>query len=130
MEEKKITNKEQYLKLKKYVWDGESEKTTEQAELLDFIESRIALIDNKAEKAREKAAEKKAAGDELRAVVKSVLTNEFQTADEITAQIEGEDVSRAKIIARLGQLVKNEEAIKTDVKLEDKRTVKAYKLAD
>ena len=68
--------------------------------------------------------------DELRGVIKSVLTDEFQTADAITSQIDGEDITRAKVIARLGQLVKNGEAEKTDVKTDDNRTVKAYKLAE
>ena len=63
-------------------------------------------------------------------IIKSVLTDEFQTADAITSQIDGEDVTRAKVIARLGQLVKNGEAEKTDVKTDDNRTVKAYKLAE
>ena len=88
------------------------------------------MIENKAEKAKARAAEKRAAGDELRGVIKSVLTDEFQTADAITSQIDGEDVTRAKVIARLGQLVKNGEAEKTDVKTDDNRTVKAYRIAE
>ena len=80
----------------------------------------------KAEKAKERAATKKAEGDELRAVVKSVLTDEFQAIDDIVAQIAGEDVTKAKVTARLTQLVKAEEAVKEQIKVGE-RKVMGYK---
>ena len=127
MEEKKLTKKDYYSLIKDVLEATESEAKDE---LLAFVEKQVEMIENKAEKAKVRAAEKRAAGDELRGVIKSVLTDEFQTADAITSQIDGEDVTRAKVIARLGQLVKNGEAEKTDVKTDDNRTVKAYKLAE
>ena len=127
MEEKKLTKKDYYALIKEIIENSEIESKTE---LIDFIDKQVAMIDAKAEKAKARAAEKKAVGDELREVVKSLLTNNFQTADQITAQIQDEDVTRAKVIARLGQLVKNNEAEKTDVKTEDGRSVKAYKIAE
>ena len=131
MEEKKTTKKEYFTMLKDIVRGENIDLTTEQSDLLDFLDKQIALIDSKAEKAKERAAEKRAAGDELRAVVQSVLvTDHFQTVDTITSQIEGEDVTKQKIVARLTQLVKDGLAEKTDVKTEDGRSVKAYKLAE
>lgn len=129
MEEKKLTKKDYYGLIKETVEIADIESEVKD-ELLAFVEKQVEMIENKAEKAKARAAEKKAAGDELRGVIKSILTNEFQTADAITSQIDDEDVTRAKVIARLGQLVKNGEAEKTDVKTEDNRTVKAYKLAE
>lgn len=129
MEEKKLTKKDYYGLIKEAVEIADIESEVKD-ELLAFVEKQVEMIENKAEKAKARAAEKRAAGDELRGVIKSVLTDEFQTADAITSQIDGEDVTRAKVIARLGQLVKNGEAEKTDVKTEDNRTVKAYKLAE
>ena len=127
MEEKKLTKKDYYSLIKDVLEATESEAKDE---LLAFVEKQVEMIENKAEKAKARAAEKRAAGDELRGVIKSVLTDEFQTADAITSQIDGEDVTRAKVIARLGQLVKNGEAEKTDVKTDDNRTVKAYRIAE
>jgi hypothetical protein len=123
----KMTKKEYYALLKETVTNSEVEN---KEMLLEFIDSQVAVIDNKAEKAKAKAAEKKAAGDELREVVQSILTSEYQTGEEITAQIDGEDISKAKVVARLSQLVKAGIATKTDVKTEDSKTVKAYKLVD
>ena len=97
-------------------------------ELVEFVEKQIASLDSKAEKAKERNAEKKAAGDELREVVQSVLTNDYQTIDAIVAQIEGEDITKAKITARLTSLVKNGIATKEEVKDEEGRKLKAYKL--
>lgn len=97
-------------------------------EMVAFLDEQIASLAAKAEKAKERAAARKAEGDELRAVVKSVLTDEAQTIDAIVAQIEGEDVSKAKVTARLSQLVKVDEAVKEMVSVEG-RKLTAYKLA-
>lgn len=127
MEEKRLTKKDYYALIKEVL---EASDVEAKSELLAFVEKQVEMIENKAEKAKARAAEKKIAGDELREAVKSVLTSEFQTADAITSQVDGEEVTRAKVISRLGQLVKNGEAEKTDVKTEDNRTVKAYKIAE
>lgn len=123
--EKKITKREYFEMLKEIVNESNSEN---KGELIYFIESQIASIETKAAKAKERAAAKKAMGDELRDTVKSVLTNEFQTADEITAKVDVEDISKNKVIARLTQLVNLGEVEKTDVKDESGKTRKAYKL--
>lgn len=127
--EKKITKRDYYEMLKEIVrGDVNAEMTVEQAELIEFIDKQIALIDSKAEKAKARNAEKKANGDELREVVQSVLTDEFQTIDAIVAQIEGEEITKAKVTARLTALVSNGIAEKTDVKDDEGRKLKAYKL--
>lgn len=123
--EKKITKKDYYELLKGIVENSESEI---KEDLTNFIDKEISLIEAKAEKAKIRNAEKKANGDELRDAVEAVLTEDLQTADAILVQIEGEDLSKAKIVARLTQLVKAGIATKEDVKTEDNRTVKAYKL--
>lgn len=126
-EEKRITKRDNYEALKEIV----EKSNIENAEMLvEFINKQIEMIDNKSAKAKEKAAEKRAEGDELRAVIKSVLTNEYQTVDAITAQIEGEDITKAKVVARLTQLVNNGEAVKEQGKSEDNKKVMTYKLAD
>ena len=123
--EKKITKRDYYEMLKEIVLNANVEGTTE---LVEFIDKQVSLIDSKAEKAKVRNAEKKANGDELREVVQNVLTDEFQTIDAIVAQIEGEEVTKAKVTARLTALVNNGIAEKTDVKDDEGRKLKAYKL--
>lgn len=123
--EKKITKKEYFEMLKDLVNESDVEN---KGELIYFIESQIASIETKAAKAKERAEAKKAEGDELRETVKSVLTNEFQDAETITALINDEEVTKNKVIARLTQLVNLGEVEKTDVKNESGKTRKAYKL--
>lgn len=125
-EVKKVTKKENYEMLMEIVENSNSEM---KAELVDFITKQIESIDAKAAKAKEKAAEKRAEGDELRAAVKAVLTEELQTAEIILSQIEGEELTKAKIVARLTQLVKNGEASKEEVKTEEGKKVMAYRLS-
>ena len=125
MEEKKMTKKDYYTLIKEKVEETDIERKDE---LIEFINKQISQIEAKAEKAKIRAIEKQKAGDELRDKVKSILTNELQTADAITAQIDDEDITKAKVIARLTQLVKNGDAEKEDVKTEDGRSVKAYKI--
>ena len=126
MENKKITKKEYYDLIKNVIVEANIEMKDE---LIEFIDKQKAQIEAKAEKAKARAAEKKENGDELRDQIKSLLTNELQTVDDITNQIADEEVTRAKVIARLSQLVKNNEVEKTDIKV-DSKTVKAYKLAE
>ncbi len=123
--EKKTTKREYYEMLKEIVLNANVEGATE---LVEFIDKQVSLIDSKAEKAKARNAEKKANGDELREAVQSVLTDEFQTIDAIVSQIEGEEITKAKITARLTSLVKNGIAEKTDVKDDEGRKLKAYKL--
>lgn len=123
--EKKITKRDYYEMLKEIVLNANVEGATE---LVEFIDKQVSLIDSKAEKAKARNAEKKANGDELREAVQNVLTDEFQTIDAIVSQIEGEEITKAKITARLTSLVKNGIAEKTDVKDDEGRKLKAYKL--
>ena len=125
MENKKLTKKDYYGMLKDIILTSDVDN---KEELEAFINRQIEIIDNKAEKAKERAAEKKAEGDELRAAIKSVLTEDYQSADDILAQLEGEDLSKAKIIARLTQLVNNGDAEKAQAKAEDGKKFMTYRL--
>jgi len=101
------------------------------ADVIAYANTALGQLEKKAEKAKEKAAEKKAEGDELRAVVKAALTDEFQTREDIFNALEvDEDVTIAKVGARLTQLVTSGEAIKDSVKVEGSKSKKVvYKLA-
>jgi hypothetical protein len=124
MEDKKLTKKDYYNEILSILTEKD-----ESQELIDFVQNQIDTLDKRAEKAKERAAEKRAEGDELRETVKSVLTNDFQTVENIVSAINDEEISKAKVIARLTQLVTLGEVEKTDVKSDDGKTRKAYRLA-
>lgn len=123
---KKITKAEYFGMIKDVVAGSDVENAQE---LMDFIDRQVKLIASKAEKAKARAAKQKAKGDELREAVQAVLTGELQVIDEIVAQVDFEDVTKAKVTARLTQLVNAGIAVKEQQKV-DSRKVMAYKLAD
>lgn len=123
---KKITKAEYFGMIKDVVAGSDVENAQE---LMDFIDRQVKLIASKAEKAKERAAKQKAKGDKLREAVQAVLTGELQAIDEIVAQVDFEDVTKAKVTARLTQLVNAGIAVKEQQKV-DSRKVMAYKLAD
>lgn len=125
--EKKMTKKDFYGKLIDIVSDAEM-SVEESDELIEFLNKQIDLINSKAEKAKIRNAEKKAKGDELRDIVQDILSDEYQTIDAILAQVDIEDVTRAKVTARLTSLCKNGIAENTDVKDDEGRKLKAYRL--
>lgn len=124
----KITKRDYFNAISNAIASMESVDGIAVADVQAFIDARIAELDKKAESAKKSAAKKRAAGDELRAQVEAILTDELQTIDAITSQIEDEDITRAKVQARLSQLVKAEIAVKDDVE-DGKRKVKGYRLA-
>lgn len=97
-------------------------------EAIEFIDKQLETLAGRAAKAKERAEKNKAEGDELRAAVAAVLTVEPQTIDAIVAQIEGEDITKAKVTARLTALVRAGIATKEPVK-DGSRKVMAYALA-
>ncbi|MCC8068780.1 MAG: hypothetical protein LIO71_03320 [Ruminococcus sp.] len=123
-------------KMTKRDWFGEIRTIVEGSDYedvagaLEFIDHQVELLDAKAVKAAERAAAKKADGDELRQTVLGILTEEAQTADDITAAIGDETITKAKVVARLTQLVKAGAATKEQVKTDDGRRVMEYKLCD
>ena len=132
--EKKITKREMYEAIKTGCTTGEW--TVSDVEIAEFCDNEIALLDKKAIKAKERAAEKRAAGDELTDAVRAALTDEFTIIADIAAKVAetyGEDATIARVTYRLTQLVKNGEAENGDVKVEGgegqkTRTIKAYRI--
>ena len=99
----------------------------------NFAEHEIELLDKKADKAKASAKAKNAATDELTDAVAAVLNDEFQTIADVTAQIEGEDVTTSKVQYRLNSLVKAGQAEKSEVTIpategRKARKVMAYRL--
>lgn len=95
-----------------------------------WAQKKITQLDNKAVKAKENAAKKKAEGDALTEAILEAVTDEFESIGDIAARIEGEDVSLSKVAYRLnaafkaGKLEKGELVITGD---KGKRRVVAYR---
>lgn len=129
MAETKMTKLQKFEAIKTIL-----EETGADTTLIECMENEITLTVSKAEKAKERAAAKKAINDELGAIVEATLTNEFQSAEEILAQIEftpadGKELSKQMIVSRLSKIVTNGVAVKSQEKVGDKK-VMCYKLAD
>ena len=123
MEEKKMTKKDYFEEIKTVLEDA---KETALAEVMAHD---IALLENKAIKNKERAEARKIAGDELRDTISNILIDDLQTVDEIVEQIDDEEITKAKVVARLTQLVNLNEAIKEQIKTEDGKKVMAYRRA-
>lgn len=138
----KITKRNMYEALVNFANVGSLTFTTEEGEhivsneeLLAFAENEIGLLDKKTEKAKERAASKKAGADELAEAVYAAMSDEeFEPIAEIAARIEGEDVSVAKVQYRLKVLVETGKAVKEQITVpgvdgQKARKLMAYKLA-
>ena len=125
--EKKITKRDNFNAIIEVLTDAGRE------DLAKVIEHEIELLDNKAAKAKATAAKKKTEGDALRDAVQAVLTDELQTIADVTAKVEGDEITSAKVQFRLNALVNAGIASKEQVVVgegDSKRKLMAYKLAD
>ena len=86
--------------------------------LIEFVQAEQAALANKAAKAKAKAAEKKTEIDDLGNAVLGVLNGTPKTRDEVFTLVENfsNDVSIAKVGARLTKLVDAGLVVKTEVK--------------
>jgi urease accessory protein UreF len=127
MADVKVTKKDNYVDLISIVENSDASEERK-SELVDFLNKQIEQVEQKAAKAKERREATKDAGDDLLKAVKAVITDEWQSVDNIVASIDVEDATKAKIVARLTKLVKAEEIVKDQTKIGDKKAV-VYKLA-
>lgn len=96
--------------------------------MIAFIDNEIALLDKRKESAAKRAAKKKEEGDELTETIFALIPDDaFITADELVAAVGG-DVSKNKVTARVGKLVRAGRVVKGDVKIDGTKKV-AYSVA-
>lgn len=127
MATEKITKKAYFEMLKDIV---AATDTADKDNLLAFIDTNIAQLDAKAAKAKEKAAEKKIEGDELREKIAACLTTEPKDIATILDEVGDEELTRAKVTARLAQLINLGTATKEVTKTADGKKATVYKLAE
>lgn len=108
----KMTKKDFYEVIKNAMADN--------AEVVEFCEKEIAALDRKAEKAKERAAAKRAEGDTLVEVVADALNaEEFEpmaTIVERVNTVEGfEEITGAKLVSRMTALINEGRAEKAKI---------------
>ena len=125
-------------KTKKEMWFSilKIKEVADNEDLVAFINREIDALDKKAEKAKERAAKKAEESDSLREKIYSVLTeiasSDFVPIADIVAAIGEEDITPAKVTARLTKLVEAGRAEKQEISLESgtgtKRRVQGYRV--
>lgn len=101
--EKKITKKEMFTKIREAVVDN--------ADMVEFIDHEIALLDKKS--ASKKPTKTQEANEGLKTVILSVLTADGKTASEVlAASDEFAGLSNQKISSLLNALVKDGKVVK------------------
>lgn len=109
------------------------EAMADNANVVAYCKNELALISKKNEKARARAAEKRAIGDELQADVLATITDAPQTRDDILAAVieatGNEELTVGKIQSKLNNLVEAGQIAKCKVKTEDGKTKTAYTVA-
>lgn len=125
---KKITKKDNFTAIAEFLL------ANGKTEWADVINHEKELLEKKAATAKAAAAKKKVEGDALTDAVAAVLTDELATIADITAKVEGDDVTVSKVQYRLNQLVANGKARKEQVTVSGEgskaRKLMAYAIAD
>lgn len=124
--ENKKTKTDLFLELKALV---ENDNPANKDELTDFIDKEIETLEKRKVAAKERAEKKKAESDALTDEIFALVTDEVKTVEEILEGLDGdEDVTRNKVTARLGKLVKAGLVAKENVKVDGNRRM-AYRRA-
>lgn len=104
------------------------EDQAQQDELIEFIDKQIETLEKRKVAAAERAEKKRAESDAMTDAILAQIGNELITVDEIVIALDSEEVTRNKVTARLGKLVKAGTIVKEAVKVEGNKRM-AYRLA-
>lgn len=99
-----------------------------QDELIEFIDKQVETLEKRKVAAAERAERKRAESDAMTEAILGMLGDELMTVDEIVVALDDEEVTRNKVTARLGKLVKAGTVEKDTVKVDGKKKM-AYRLA-
>lgn len=104
------------------------EDQAQQDELVEFIDKQIETLEKRKVAAAERAEKKKAESDAMTDAILAQIGDELITVDEIVVALDSEEVTRNKVTARLGKLVKAGMIVKEAVKVDGNKRM-AYRLA-
>ena len=124
---KKITKADNFAELRNIVITT-VEDEAKRADLVAFIDKQLAELEKRKVDAAKRAEKKKAESDELTEEIFDLLGEELTTVDEVVVALDNEDITRAKVTARLGKLVKEGRVVKEVVKVDGKKRM-AYRVA-
>lgn len=124
---KKITKADNFAELRNIVI-ATVEDEAKKADLVTFIDKQLAELEKRKVDAAKRAEKKKAESDELTEEIFDLLGEELTTVDEVVVALDNEDITRAKVTARLGKLVKEGRVVKEAVKVDGKKRM-AYRVA-
>lgn len=124
---KKITKADNFAELRNIVI-ATVEDEAKKADLVAFIDKQLAELEKRKVDAAKRAEKKKAESDELTEEIFDLLGEELTTVDEVVVALDNEDITRAKVTARLGKLVKEGRVVKEAVKVDGKKRM-AYRVA-
>ena len=117
-----------FEEIRDLIEDVEFEDAAEQNELLEFVDKQIETLNARKEAAAKRAEKKRQESDELTDKIYDVIGDEYITVDDIVDALDDEEVTRNKVTARLGKLVRNGFIQKDKIKIEGVENKKmAYK---
>lgn len=117
-----------FEEIRNLIEDVEFEDAAEQAELIEFVDKQIETLNARKAAAAKRAEKKRQESDELTDRIYDVIGEDYITVDEVVAALNDEDVTRNKVTARLGKLVRNGAIEKAKIKIEGIENKKmAYK---
>lgn len=112
--ENRITKTQKYQMIEE-ILDQVQTDAYDIAMLIEFVKGEQDALARKAAKAKEKAAVKKAETDELGEAVFAKLTDEPMTRDQVADLFNDEEITPAKVGARLNKLVALGRVVKNEV---------------
>lgn len=124
---KKITKADNFAELRNIVI-ATVEDEAKKDDLVAFIDKQLAELEKRKVDAAKRAEKKKAESDELTEEIFDLLGEELTTVDEVVVALDNEEITRAKVTARLGKLVKEGRIVKEAVKVDGKKRM-AYRVA-
>ena len=104
------------------------EDQAQQDELIEFIDKQIETLEKRKVAAAGRAEKKKTESDAMTDAILAQIGDELITVDEIVIALNSEEVTRNRVTARLGKLVKAGTIVKEAVKVEGNKRM-AYRLA-
>ena len=98
-------------------------------ELTTFVNNEIELLEKRKASAAKRAEKKKQESDALTDKIFEILGDTLVTVDEILGEIDEGEVTRNKVTARLGKLIKAGKVEKEAVKVDGHKRM-AYRVVD
>jgi hypothetical protein len=102
------------------------EDQEKQNEFVEFIDKQLETLEKRKAAAADRAEKKKAESDALTDEIYAVIGDELVTVDAIVDALDSEEVTRNKVTARLGKLVKAEMIVKEAVTIDGNKRM-AYR---